>query len=355
MVRQCRNTDRVVKNCREGNFSRSLNKSVVSESGSNAPMPNKESSRVLCLSVTPCLQRTIRFKSLQISQVNRADSVTVTPGGKSINVARTLKLLQESPLVTGFAGDETGARMVSYIREMGIETDIVRTSQPTRICTTLIDERAASVTELVEEAPLPIHDEWLALDEKLSLNLAKGDVVVVAGAPPPSSPDDIYAKFTRKAQELGAKVLIDAHGTMLMEALPCSPLLAKLNDHELSATSGKSVDTEEALCGAARMLIERGAQWVLVTQGKQDAWLLSETAAWRFRPPAVNTLNAIGSGDATTAGIAAGLLRNQSMPDAVQLGIACGSASATTLTPGDLDLDLVRKLLLEVHARRTFI
>lgn len=318
-------------------------------------MPHKEPSRILCLSVTPSLQRTIRFKSLHIGQVNRANSVTVTAGGKSVNVARTLKLLQESPLVAGFAGGETGDRMVSDLWEMGIETDIVHTSQPTRICTTLIDEQAASVTELVEEAPLPMRDEWSALDERLSVHLANSDTMVVAGAPPPGSPEGVYAGFARKAQEAGAKVLIDARGAPLMEALPCSPLLVKLNDHELSATSGKSVDTEEALRGAMEILVTRGAQWVLVTQGSQDAWLLGETAAWRFTPPAVNVLNAIGSGDATTAGIAAGLLRGRSMPDAVQLGIACGSASATTLIPGDLDFDLVQELLLEVRATRTSI
>jgi len=304
--------------------------------------------RILCVGVTPCLQRTLRFSNLQFDQVNRARSVAVSSGGKSTNVARTLKALKESPLVTGFAGGETGNAMVSFLSEMGIETDIVWIDQPTRICTTLIDDTTAGVTELVEEAPLPAPDQWSALDEKLSLLLAESDLMVVAGAPPPGSPEDIYAGFAQRAQASGVAMLIDARGEVLMQALACSPVLVKLNDQELAATCGRPIDTERALREAAQMLISGGAQGVLVTRGEQDAWLLNETLARRFTPPAVEVLNTVGSGDATTAGIAAGLVRGQSMPDAVQFGIACGSASVTTLTPGDLDTDLVRRLVPEV-------
>jgi fructose-1-phosphate kinase PfkB-like protein len=129
-------------------------------------------------------------------------------------------------------------------------------------------------------------------------------------------------------------------------------LLAKLNDEELAATCGRPVDTEESLREAGQELIAGGAQWLLVTRGKMDAWLLSETEAWRYTPPAVDVLNAVGSGDATMAGIAAGLRRGRSMPDAVRLGISCGSAGATTLTPGDLDAGLVEALVPEVHVSR---
>jgi len=311
-------------------------------------MSGKKTRRILCVGVTPSLQRTIRFPSLRLGQVNRAGSVTVSSGGKAINVARTLKALKESPLVTGFAGGETGNAMVSFVEKLGIETDIVWTDQPTRICTTLIDETTGCVTELVEEAPLPAPDEWSVLDEKLALLLAESDLMVVAGAPPPGSPEDLYARFVHRAQASGTAVLIDARGAVLMQALAYSPVLAKLNDQELAATCGRPIDTEGALRAAAQMLIGRGAQWVLVTQGEKDAWLLNETLAWRFTPPAVEVLNAVGSGDATTAGIAAGLVRGQSVPDAVRLGIACGSASAMKLTPGDLDADLVKQLVPEV-------
>jgi len=294
----------------------------------------------------------MRFSNLSIGQVNRAGSVTLSSGGKSTNVARVLMALGESPLVTGFAGGDTGNTMVSFLLGTGLEPDMVWTSKATRICATLIDETTGSVTELVEEAPLPTSDEWSSLDEKLAMLLEKSDMMVLAGAPPPGSPADIYARFAQQAQERGAAVLIDARDEVLTQALPHFPLLAKLNDQELAATYGKPIDAEESFRAAGRKLIEGGAQWCLVTRGKMEAWLVNETAAWRFRPPAVDVLNSVGSGDAATAGIAAGLRRGQSMPDAVRLGIACGSASATTLTPGDVDAGFVAKLVPEVRVTK---
>jgi tagatose 6-phosphate kinase len=310
---------------------------------------------ILCVGLTPCLQRTMRLKGLEVGQVNRAASVTVSSGGKPINVARALRALGESPRVTGFAGGDTGSAMVAFLRGLGLETDMVWTGQATRICTTLIDEATGSVTELVEEAPLPTPDEWAALDERISLLLSESDMMVLAGAPPPGSPSDIYARLAREARESGSEVLIDSRGEALMRALPSAPLLAKMNDQELAETCRGSIDTTEGLRKEGRELIEIGAHWLLVTRGKMDAWLLNDTAAWRFTPPAVEVLNAVGSGDATMAGIAAGLRRGRPMPDAIRLGIACGSAAATTLTPGDLDAELVVEVIPEVRVSRVLV
>ena len=81
------------------------------------------------------------------------------------------------------------------------------------------------MTELVEEALLPMPDEWSVLDEELSLFLAENDLMVVAGEPPPNLPEDIYAKLARRAQEAGVTMLIDARGEVLMQALAYSPVL----------------------------------------------------------------------------------------------------------------------------------
>lgn len=94
--------------------------------------------------------------------------------------------------------------MNSFLGQIGIETDFVWMSQATRICTTLVDDTSGSVTVLVEEAPLPAAEELSSLDEKLRSLLAKSDMMVVAGAPPPGSPEDIYARYVGRARESGS-------------------------------------------------------------------------------------------------------------------------------------------------------
>jgi fructose-1-phosphate kinase PfkB-like protein len=54
---------------------------------------------------------------------------------------------------------------------------------------------------------------------------------------------------------------------------------------------------------------------------------------WSLKPPQVQTVNAVGSGDAFAAGFLAGTGRRLSVLDAVALGIACGASNAIRLEP----------------------
>jgi fructose-1-phosphate kinase PfkB-like protein len=81
----------------------------------------------------------------------------------------------------------------------------------------------------------------------------------------------------------------------------------------------------------------RGARWVVVTAGRDAVWALGEGGFRRFRPPAVKALNPIGSGDSLATGIACSVVRGADPVEAIRYGVACGSANAETLLPGDFD------------------
>jgi sugar/nucleoside kinase (ribokinase family) len=84
-------------------------------------------------------------------------------------------------------------------------------------------------------------------------------------------------------------------------------------------------------------LIERGAQSVIITQGKTAVWVMEGDAAWEITPPAVKPIvNPIGCGDCLAAGVAWGLARGQSLVDAVRLGMAAASENLTQLLPARL-------------------
>ncbi len=315
-------------------------------------MSERNAKPILCVGITPCLQRTLRFDRIEFGEVNRVRSVTVSSGGKAINVARALKTLGGVPLVTGFAGGETGAAMNDYLRRFDIGTDFVATRAATRICTTLIDETTGDTTELVEEAEQPSKEEWHVLDRALAKLLPQCQLVVIAGAPPPNSLIDVYARMVRLAHAADVNVVLDCRGPYLLQALAAAPFFVKLNGRELRATCDRAIESDAQLQRAAQMLTEQGARWVLITRGALPALLHSGDHNWMLNPPSVDVLNAIGSGDAATAGIAAGLSRGYLVPKAVRYGIACGSASALTLEPGDLDPAIVHQLESRVTAKK---
>ena len=294
--------------------------------------------KVLCLGLTPVLQRTLIFDGLEVDEVNRARQVVESAAGKALNTARALASLGTRAETVGFNGGESGRKVSAFLKAYGVDSAFTPMKAPTRICTTLIDRASRTVTELVEEAPAP---EPAAVKRFLRDNLRQtrgAAMLVICGTLPPFAGDDFYVTFVREAARAGVPVVIDSHRTALIDVLFERPLLAKLNVRELEATLHETLDTDKKILRGMRDLAGMGAQNVFVTQGGKTAYLLTPEGAWHFTPPEIRSrVNPIGSGDCTTAGIAHALMRGERFVDAIRFGLACGSANVESLTPADLD------------------
>ena len=302
---------------------------------------------VLCLGLTPVLQRTLVFGGLEIDEVNRAKQVVESAAGKALNTARALVTLGTPAETAGFNGGETGARVTAYLKTYGVGTrTLTPMKAPTRICSTLIDQAAGTVTELVEEAPAPGPAAVKRFVAENLKRVASASMLVISGTLPPFVKDDFYVSFVKAAAEAGVPVVIDSHRVALIDVLFERPLLAKLNVRELETTLGEPFRSEWQILRGMRDLQNMGAQNVFVTHGGKASYLLTQRgAAWRFTPPEIAAhVNPIGSGDCTTAGIAHMLLRGKGMKDAARFGLACGSANVESLTPADLNVRRVTEL-----------
>lgn len=306
---------------------------------------------ILCVGLTPAWQETLEFDRLRLGEVNRCRAITRSAAGKGANVARVLNSLGASTVLLTFCGGENGKLWLDDLEGAGVRADVVRTRSATRVCQTLIDQSTGDITELVREAPLPSRAEWASLLRRFEARLGRAKLVVIAGALMPGARDAVYRDLVRLTRSRGVPVLIDSQKTALMRTLPHRPLLVKLNVHELENTLGLSLRNEKQIVAGARRFIGGGARQVVVTHGARSAWLVLPGRVWRFTPPRIQAVNAIGSGDAVTAGIVCGIVKGLEIAGAVRLGIACGAANALTLTPGDVDVQTVRKLAHKVVAR----
>jgi tagatose 6-phosphate kinase len=293
----------------------------------------------------------MELSRVQLGEVNRCRTVTFSAAGKGANVARVLHTLGAPTVLLSFCGGETGRLWLDDLKRVGISTEIVRTRNITRICQTLIDQSSGEITELVREAQLPTRTEWTSLFHRFEASLKRAQLVVISGALMPCAKEAVYRDLAQLARLEGVPVVIDSQKAPLAKMLAQWPVLAKLNVHELENTLGFSLRNEKQIVAGARRLVERGAQQVVVTLGAKSAWLVQPGRVWRFTPPRVRALNPIGSGDAVTAGISYGILKGWDIVEGMRLGLACGAANALTLTPGDVDAQVVRKLTRKVAAR----
>src|SRR5437899_5161604 len=194
---------------------------------------------ILCIGTTPATQRVMVFRKLAIDSVNRALATLDGAAGKSINVAKVLKALGETPLAAGFLAGDRGRGLRSLLEARAIESDFVEVAGCTRQCVTVIDQSAGTQTELVEESqPVPPEDyEKLTAIIRRRANGCRA--VIMSGTITPNGPVDCYFQWTRVAHAAGAMSVIDAQGPPLIEALKAEPGVVKPNRQELAATLGR--------------------------------------------------------------------------------------------------------------------
>ena len=308
-------------------------------------MPARTAPSTLCVGLTPAVQEVLEFQPFKEGGVNRPVAVTTSAAGKAVNVAHVLRTLGGRPLVLGFLGGHTGQMVRADLDRWGVQHEWVPVPEPTRICQTLLDRATGRITELVEEAALPSRPAWDGLRRKYARLAPRVAMITISGTLMPGARPDVYRELAQVAEQQAVPLIIDSQRVPLLRALPHHPLVVKLNVEELENTLERKLRSARAILGAARELIAAGARHVVVTHGARGAWLVSPDKAWRFQSPAIHAVNPIGSGDAVTAGLAYGLLEQRPLPEAVRLGIACGTANALTLTPGTVTRSTVARLL----------
>ncbi len=143
--------------------------------------------------------------------------------------------------------------------------------------------------------------------------------------------------------------MVDVRGPELWHALACGPLLVKPNREELARTVGRPLSTLAELRAAVRELRDRGAQWVAITTGGEPVYVAGPGREFQLRPPRVEVVNPIGSGDCLAAGFAWGIVGGLSVEEALRLGVAAAAFNVSRLLPARLEAEAIRSLVEKVE------
>lgn len=299
---------------------------------------------IFAAGLSPAWQQILQFETLQQGEVNRAEVSNWCASGKVLNVAIAAKLLGERTSLLSTIGGVSGEAIAAEIEAYGIQTEWIRVDQPTRVCTTILEQTGVT-TELVENTgPVDqsVLDDFL---ERFQIYASVADVTVLTGSLPDNAPVDSYARFIRNVP---TKFILDIRGEGLTCCLPFNPYLIKPNREELELTVGVELPDEAAVINAMQSLNRMGTQWVLVTSGPESVLLTSLKETWRFHPPQAEVVNPIGCGDCLASGIAVGISRGLTMVDAVKVGIGAATVNLKNLLPAQLDAEASAKYAEQV-------
>jgi tagatose 6-phosphate kinase len=292
---------------------------------------------VVCLN--PALDVTHHVTVVDWSGVNRPAAVYARPGGKGVNVARTLHALRADALLLGLAGGTTGSGLAAELRQSGIPAAFTPIAGDTRRTFTVVDGRGPTAL-FNEPGPEVSTAEFAAFLRQYREALAGASAVALSGSLPPGLPAGAYATLIETATAAGVPTLLDTHGPALALGVAAGPDIVKPNLEELQPLASRRLSTPlgldwPAVAAAATRLREAGAGSVVASLGPEG--LLADTAdgRWVARPPATVAGNPTGAGDSVTAALVDGLALDRPWDERLRHAVALGAASVAAPVAGE--------------------
>lgn len=302
---------------------------------------------ILAAGMSPAWQQILEFDALHVGRVNRAARATWCASGKVLNVGRALQRLGTPSRTLCAVGGTAGKAIEREFQAADIPAHWIDAGASTRVCTTVLDRSTGETTELVENAAPCRNDAFDRFAAAFAGEAESADVIVVTGSFPNNAPPDFVRRLLSESR---TPALLDIRGADLLQVLDLQPLLIKPNRHELAETVGRTLTSDGDLLTAMREMNQRGATWVVISDGGRALWASSQNEAWRLEPPKVAVVNPIGCGDCLTAGIADAVARGESFVDALRWGVAVAAANAEQLIPAEFDVARARELFAHVAA-----
>lgn len=311
---------------------------------------------ILCVSANPGMDRRLRMKSLVVGSINRASSAEGFAGGKAAHVAMAAHALLAKSVWIAFLGGAIGEECITQMESLGVRVVSMPSSAPTRVNLEIIDD-SSQITEILEPGGAPAAgeaQEFLQRCRREIENAGGSGLLAISGRLPSGVGADLYVSLIETARANGLPSFIDSSGEALRLSVEAKPQFVKVNRQEAEDMIGKAVQTTPEAVSAAQEIIRRGAASVAITLGSEGLiWVeANDGPVWKAKPPQLQVVSAVGSGDATLAGFARAATQGITGEDAIRIAAACGAANCSAIAPGRIELATVKSLLPQIEVQR---
>lgn len=283
--------------------------------------------KIVTVTFSPCIDKSTSIKKICPDKKLLCATPKLEPGGGGINVARAIKKLGGIATAIFPSGGYTGKYFNHLLEIENIHAVIIETQNETRENIIVLDETENAQYRFGMPGTKLTQAEWqqcLKAVEKIQ------DVsfIVASGSLPPGVPLNIFAQLAKIAKNKNAKFIVDTSGEALREAVNEGVYLLKPNLGELCFLSGKTHLQEYEIEVAAKEIIAEGkCEVVVISMGAEGAMLVTKEFTEIITAPSVTKKSTVGAGDSMVAGIVQYLFLEKNILEAVQYGVACGTAA----------------------------
>ncbi|MBP5402845.1 MAG: hypothetical protein J6Y36_06775 [Treponema sp.] len=304
-------------------------------------------SRFLCICLSSTIQRTVGFKTLNVTEVNRADHYRQDASGKAVNSARVLNMLEKGcvrcicPL-----GEKNKDIFLELAEDDCLEVEYVTIPGFTRECWTLLDFAKEETTELVVGEKLNSKDgkEILLKEEEeklLSLvqkALENVEAVLIAGSRPVYFSKNLMAAISKMCMDKNKILLADYWGEDLRQTLNlCTPSIIKINEEEFISTFNIKSDSEDELKNAVTEKSRELDNVIVVTRSVKPVFGAEKGNFIEVPSEKVKAVNTTACGDSFSAGFLFEYSNTGNFEKALKKGIWCAARNAESEVPGSIN------------------
>lgn len=308
---------------------------------------------ILTITMNPSVDMSYPLPNLQLDAVNRVEQVSKTAGGKGLNVSRVLHQLDKELLATGVIGGHLGAFIKDKLSEAGISHDFTEIKEESRNSIAILHDHGQQ-TELLEKGPTVTQEEEERFIQHYQKLLVSSSLVTISGSLAAGLSADLYEQLIALAKEKNIPVLLDTSGGALRGAVISStpPFLIKPNETEIAELLSVDRAEKESLIEQLQHSIFQGIEWIVVSMGAAGAVAKHGDVLYRVTIPKIEVVNPVGSGDATLAGLAAGIYAGCSDEDILKWGMTTGMLNAMEEKTGCIDPQGINELFHQIQVEK---
>ena len=312
---------------------------------------------IATVTANPCIDKTVAVEAFDLYRMNRARVLCTDPSGKGINVSKTLRAAGADTVCVGFDFTEGEASVLAAdLAAWGIPFELVPVKGALRVCTKIFDESRKHTIELNEYGTAVLEGDGEALLQKIQEVAKRCEFLTLSGSLPKGLSKDFYARAVRALKQSApeCRVVVDAEGELLLQALEEAPFLIKPNIHELEGTFGCKIQSVQELDAVAKEILTRYDLGVIcVSLGAKGAYIATRAEAYCCEPVSVEVRSLQGAGDAMVAGLCMALERDLPLDMVLHYGVAMAGAAISTegTRPGTKE-DFERLLQADVKMQK---
>lgn len=288
---------------------------------------------ILTITPNPVLDRILTVPGFQPGKVCRSTSLTLSAGGKGLNVARAIRILGGQSLCTGFLGGHVGRLVADISSREALPARWTWIDGETRVTAIIMVPGQTGITVINEEGPGLLQPDWDRLQTEVLSAATGAKAICLNGSLPPGIAPENVETLIRALRRDRRRVFVDSSGAPLQAAVKASPDGIKINGLEAASLLGWPECSDAATAvKAARAIQRQGISRVAITLGADGAVVATPAGQWAATPPRVQAINPIGSGDAFLAGFTQSIM--EGLPDAEALRCAVAAGTANALSTG---------------------